>query len=54
MFLGRITEMLGVLMGHTLRDGCIVTGSSIDKQTTKARGERVRDRPDPASLATRW
>lgn len=41
-------------MGHTLRDGSIVTGSSIDKQAARARSERVRDRPDPASLATRW
>jgi hypothetical protein len=24
MFLGQMTEMLGVLMGHTLRDECIV------------------------------
>ena len=48
------TEVLGVFMGHTLRDGCIVTGSSIDKQAARARSERVRDRPDPTSLATRW
>jgi len=57
MFLGRMTETLGVLMGHTLRDGYIVTGSSIDKldkQATRARNERVRDRTDPASLATHW
>lgn len=43
MFLGRMTEMLGVLMGHALRDGCIVDSSSIDKQAARARSERVRD-----------
>jgi hypothetical protein len=40
-------------MAKTLRDGCIVTDSSIDKQAARARSEKVRDEPDPVSLATR-
>jgi hypothetical protein len=39
--------------GQTLRDGCVVTDSGIDKQAARARRERVRDGPDPVSLATR-